>query len=501
MKKILLSLIILVGLSGCSENYLDRTPTDAVSINYANSTANTAKVYLNGVYKYFYKYAPDGTSQHDNNGMITRLIYDDALGLDLIISANWYSSIYLFQESRRRENNNSAKYNWNWAYQIIKDANTLIASSVANEGSDPEWTEIAGQAFALRAFGYYQLCNLYQKHYRVGKNLPGFPLMLEAPISGSDMEYKPRGVLDDVYTQMVKDCKEAIGRLTSSRDGVGYINQNVAQGLLARIYTDMAYVDNTLWDEVITLAQDARAGFSLMTEAQFQSGFNTPTVEWMWGMMNDQQGATAYPAFFSFYDLDREYGYQNFRVDPVFMALFDADDCRGELFKDTYSGMGLIPNPELRYRTTKFRDITNHVGSLPLMRAAEMYLLEAEAHANKGDNPTAQSLVDDVRAARITGYIPAVAPAAKDDMLELIWVERRKELFGEGFALKDILRFGWFVNGAKATRGSAHTSGLGITVVPYNSPAPVDNDYRYIFQIPEKELQNNPYINEGDQNP
>ena len=88
-------------------------------------------------------------------------------------------------------------------------------------------------------------------------------------------------------------------------------------------------------------------------------------------------------------------------------------------------------------------------------------------------------------------------------MLEVIWLERRKELYGEGFSLRDILRFGWFANGSKAQRGkNYHVAGLGIPKNAYATDPPVDNDYRYIFQIPEKEFQNNTKMESPrDQNP
>lgn len=69
-------------------------------------------------------------------------------------------------------------------------------------------------------------------------------------------------------------------------------------------------------------------------------------------------------------------------------------------------------------------------------------------------------------------------------MIERIWIERRKELYAEGFAHWDILRLGFVVNGDKATRSKYHDS-VGLS-------APIlDNDYRYIYQIPQEEFYAN----------
>lgn len=81
----------------------------------------------------------------------------------------------------------------------------------------------------------------------------------------------------------------------------------------------------------------------------------------------------------------------------------------------------------------------------------------------------------------------------RNDMLEHIWKERRKELYGEGFAMTDILRLGFIVNGAKATRSQYH----GLWVINNLK----DNDDRYIFQILIEELNANPLVNQEHQNP
>ncbi len=507
MKKIILSLIVFAVLCSCSDDFLDRQPTNVKDIATLTATADGAQNYMNAVYKFNQSYSPNGVSQHDNIGVMGRMIIDDISGLDVICPANWFTYQYQFVESQRLENHNRAGYNWAWAYMLIKDCNVIITAGAPKEASDSRWKNVLGQAYAMRAWAFYQLCGLYQKHYRVGKDLPGFPLLLDPPTGDAEKDSRPRGKLSDVYNQMVKDLKEATTRLTASRLSKGHINLNTAQGILARVYTDMAYVDPTLWDQVITLTQSAREGFPLMTKVAYKEGFSAPNGEWIWCVIQDKQSNIGYANLFSFYDLKRSFGYFNMRADSSFIASFTATDCR-KLFTDltdTTKSPIVYPANKDRFSITKFKDNTDLTGNIILMRAAEMYLLEAEAKANKDDLSGAQQLVDIIRAARIDGYTSVPAPATRDEMLEVIWKERRKELYGEGFALRDITRFGWFVNGDKALRNSKyHLAGLGIPngTNNYNTPKPEDNDYRYFNQIPRSEFENNTKLDKSkDQNP
>lgn len=76
----------------------------------------------------------------------------------------------------------------------------------------------------------------------------------------------------------------------------------------------------------------------------------------------------------------------------------------------------------------------------PYMRGAEMLLIEAEAAYHNGDNSTAVSCLNELMAKRDTKYsIPATSGQA---LLDEIKIQRRLELFGEGFNWFDFKRWG-----------------------------------------------------------
>lgn len=488
MKKIIIATLILSLFSfmnsGCGEGFLEKTPSNAIGTPELEGNLTYVKALMDGTYKYMQKYNISGLSAHDDSGVISFLMLSDVLGMDIMTPTSWYRTQYQYSQVTRMTTSPKSRIVWQWAYYIIKNCNTVISYTTAHQ-DDPEWVQVEGQARILRAYCYHALVRFYQKNYRVASNAPGVPLVLEPPTGDPEADSKSRGQLSDVYTQMEKDLKWAIEHMTDDRDNKGQGNPAVAHGMLARIYLDMAYVDNTLWDDVIDHAQEACDDYPLMAVESYAQGFNDiSNAEWIWGLLQDVEGSISYPGFYSFYDfVSGRFGYQNVRADSAFVALFSDEDGR-KCFSER-PGFN-EPNHAVNdmYSVDKFVDQPDKTGDIPYMRSAEMVLMEAEALANQKKFVDAQKKLDELRAKRIKDYTPQTAADTYEDMIERIWIERRKELYGEGFAHWDILRLGFVVNGDKATRSKYH-DGVGLS-------APIlDNDYRYIYQIPQEEFYAN----------
>jgi hypothetical protein len=269
--------------------------------------------------------------------------------------------------------------------------------------------------------------------------------------------------------------------------------------LLAR-----AYLYNRQWAEAIPAAVAAREGYSLMSGDDYSKGFNDlNNIEWIWGHgQTPNQSNASYNFHFMDVSSPASY-YQSFMADPFFENFFDSSDVRFKLFDwDT------LPDQEgyLRYKKFKFRDPSALVGDLVLMRAAEMYLIEAEAYAELG-NPTksadALNVLRDARSA--THY------NGGGSLMDTILIERRKELWGEGFALSDIIRTGGTVvrkpflsyNGQDSIIRVPRADGTFVEVAgqghltlrqPDGNPFAPYSNY-YLFAIPISEVQNNPNLN------
>jgi hypothetical protein len=117
-------------------------------------------------------------------------------------------------------------------------------------------------------------------------------------------------------------------------------------------------------------------------------------------------------------------------------------------------------------------------------RTGEMYLIRAEARAMQGGAKEVLGLADlnDLRAARITGYIPAVLTGQA--LLDAIQTERRRELVGEGHRWFDLKRTTRTINRTETGITSAKT---------ILNPS----DREWVWPIPQGELDANPNIQQN----
>lgn len=91
----------------------------------------------------------------------------------------------------------------------------------------------------------------------------------------------------------------------------------------------------------------------------------------------------------------------------------------------------------LGYR--KFRIRADQTGDIVVMRSAEMYLIAAEALAREGQLGEAVKPLNTLRNARgLADY--DLTGKTQEQLIGDILLERRRELWGEGFGITDILR-------------------------------------------------------------
>ena len=131
----------------------------------------------------------------------------------------------------------------------------------------------------------------------------------------------------------------------------------------------------------------------------------------------------------------------------------------------------------------------------------------AEAEANLGNIGQALSYLNTLQLAR---EAKLTTVTDRQQLLNSIYIERRKELLGEGVTgIYDLLRLQQPLvrYGACSSNPGGHFSSGLANLDGYNGsdaePKGIlpSNDYRFIIQIPHKEFSNNSAISEADQNP
>ncbi len=389
---------------------------------------------------------------------------------------------------------------WSLLYKVINNSNNIIAHVDAAEGTQADKDRLKGQAVALRANSYLMLTSFYQFSYLKDPDAPGVPLYTEP--SDESTPAKPRASLREVYKQINADLQQAASLLHAyTRPGsVKYkINKDVVNGLLAR-----TALNTGQWAAAASYAALARKGYGFMTEAQYLEGFNNVNnPEWIWGHgQTPEQSVASYS--FQYLDVTSTAGYYSFMADPYFMQLFSKGDIRKKLF--LWDG---LKGREGYLRYQKFRMRPDETGDIVLMRSSEMVLIEAEGHARAGDLAAATERLNKLRAVRNDILLNA-GETSQQSLVDTVLKERRKELWGEGFSLWDILR----TQGKVERRAyvDANNEPVKVEVITQDgSPKVVDaighsslkfsdgspfvpNSPYYVFAIPYVEKENNPNV-------
>ncbi|PKF75435.1 RagB/SusD family nutrient uptake outer membrane protein [Chryseobacterium sp. PMSZPI] len=494
LKYLSFGLIGLWSLTSC-ENELNTAPTDQANQVEVFKTAESAETVVNGTWA---KFNDEGTT-YANIGYSTVLRASDAMGSDVAVLTNKYgfSSTYQFSEMA---NNTAGRplFIWSLFYSTINNMNNVIAKIDGTEGSQEKKNQVKGQAKALRAFCYLNIASFYQFSYFKDKTALTAPIYTEP--STINTPAKKRASLEDIYTLVKSDLTDADNLLKDyDRNNKDKINHAVVNGLLARTYLNIGE-----WSKASAAAKTAREGYPLMAAEKYKDGFNDiNNVEWIWGHgQTQEQSGESYA--FHYLDVSSSGSYYySFMADPYFKNLFDSNDIRSQLF--SWDG---LKGREGLLRYAKFRFKPTLIGDIVYMRAAEMYLIEAEAEARNGNVSQAVTVLNQLKTARKANVYSG--SLAQNDVIQEILIERRKELFGEGFALSDIIRTqGTVVRkpfvGADGKPikvqittpdGTVKTvDGRGHSIFAFpNKTAFVPNSNYYLFSIPQKEFENNPNL-------
>lgn len=540
-----------IAITSCDDDFLETTPTDAISASDALANEDNMQLILNGLHRGLYSQSqtifPGGDTSRANNHYWVPL--GDNLSGGLIHSANannlgWRTEMQW--NSHTDQTSLTCELLWYHRYNIILGANLLI-----NRGTDgtlvesPQLNEILGQAYTYRAYAYLSLVQHYAKGYLIGNPAsdPGVPLLFS---SESPFTSEPRSTVQEIYDQIEADLAAAIdrfeegtGRPSGGPETKSQLNINVAYGLLAR--TALSKGD---WQTAADAAVMARQGFPLMGEDDWKSGFNSNNLsEVIWGSNVIAAETTFFRSYF--YLASNTFNGSQIRNNPKIadrrlVDAIPATDYRRDVFLpdapntnssaannqgglDPETGLPRDPNyandlEGFNARRTEINatyGITNSFNQHPYMhfklknanpgsidpddviymRSSEMYLIEAEAKTMLNDIPGAQEALRPLGEERDSAYDVTIYNT-QESMMDHIKFQRRLELWGEGFGYTDKIRWDEGIDHA-ADGGSGASAVLYQEAYQVERPS-VNDDW--IFKIPQAELDANPNLSPSDQN-
>jgi len=517
--KILIILIFVVAAFSCQDQ-LDTNPTDSTSGDVLFADVEKANVALNGIYRAMYVAEEWSANWADEEfGTMAFILSYDLMGEDMVQNeegSGWFYFDYRYNVKSDYTNKSGRPYSvWFFHYTLISNANAIIAAKEQMAGAPSEINSLIGQAYAIRAYSYFNLIRFYQQTYKGNENAPGVPIYTEPTTNAS--EGKPRGTVAEVYTQIDADIEEAISLLNpdnaAPKTHPSHIDYYTANGLKANIA-----LEKNEWATAESAARVAMSGgTSMLTKDDLDNGFafnnaNAKTVLWGVQIISEQISGTQ--SFFGHMDASTENYAETARkcISTWLYNQISETDVRknwwlGPLENDAEIG------PEMSYNQFKFQfsDPTNNLGDYIFMRHEEMMLVEAEAMCMQGKYGEARSVLEELIAQRddshdISSRIDANTLTTSDangpttpamgavTLLDEIILQRRIELWGEVGRIFDIkrLKTGFTRN----FEGSNHVDKL----LTRNTLNPQYPDF--VMSIPQSEFDGNSSLDEtSDQNP
>lgn len=425
-------------LFSCKKSYLDTEPTDSATVDDAFATTTSAWGAINGIHRSLYiQY-----DQQDQGGQGSMMINLDYMGEDLVktgTGSGWYATTYRWK-AHRTVTGTTDLYAYRFYYKIIHNANMIIENIDHAAGPDADKRAIKGEAYVYRAWSHFVLVQLFGKRYNKDK-MPNTQLGVPLRLSSST-DPLARSTVEQVYAQVNTDLDSAITNLTGfTRTYKSHFNVQVAQGIKARVALTMQN-----WSDAATYAAAARQGYSPMSQTDYLAGFNSiSNAEWMWGSQQTADQTTYFYSFFAY--MSANYASSDIRTNPkainsLLYRQISPTDIRKQLWDSTGANTNFpIPSNGTRkqYMNRKFLTATSSsIGDVPNMRAAEMYITEAEARARAGDNAGAQEVLYELTSARDTAYKKSTSTG--QTLINEIMLQRRIELWGEGFRYTDLKR-------------------------------------------------------------
>ncbi len=495
--KIIVAVALVFSTISCEDELLDNsgsTDSQPTLILTSAQLENAAEVnlgipasFVGGLYAQMIQVGSGGSTGHDDFGHKSYDVFSDMLSSDMALSIStfgWYrASITEYQMGNDFTFGDNRQV-WRYYYRIVRSANTVIQNLGGNDAVPENDTNkfAMGQAKAMRAHSYFYLTQFYQREFNASE--PILPMYLD-PISTNIA----KNTAGEIYDQMERDLNDAISLLEGfNRSAKNEVNQDVARMVLAWVLGAQGGRDA----EVASLTQSVidSGNYSMQGAGDVTNCFcdvNDPS--WMWGIditPNNALGLVSWWGQVDAFSFSYAWAGDYKVIDADLWAQIPANDARKAQFLDNpASGRHLQP-------LFKFF-ASNVIGGLSAtvtadyvyMRVEEAYLLNAEANARAGAEGPARESLKALLALRIpdASYVDGLSGQA---LLNEIYLQTRIELWGEGKSYLAMKR-----NKATTIRGANHLSFVGVPI-PYN-------DERLQFEIPQDEIQNNPFISDQNQ--
>lgn len=507
-----------ISVMSCSEeSILDLSPINNISLEDAFSTPSLIESSVNGMYNAAAIGQYNSTDHSGGRGYVWGAAFvqqGENRGEDVVNTATFYQLTYTATYDPTTANN---VYYWIDGYRLINRANLVIEGVTTAAANGTITQEVAndyiGQAKFLRAITHFELMVHFARPYNftAGATHPGVPYREVGIDTQEEIDTEilaGRNTVAEVYQKVLSDLDDAENLISNTE--LTKASKNAAIAFKTRVNLHKGD-----WDKVIAEGNKIVGAYELTSSPNGPFLENYSNTESIFSL---RQVATLNPGVNA--ALASQFKRrQLIAISPIIWrnTSWLEDDKRREdnsVEGDEGTGMVFTANEGAKY-TLKYKDDTNYTDASPIIRYAEVLLNMAEAHARKAspDLTTSLELLNEVRNRSLAdpasqAYTSSDFGSASD-LVGSILTERRIEFLAEGRRWSDIHRLQGDdmhpINGipqkvANGTPpGEDYTLGTPYTG-PYGVPAVPFADYKFVWPIPQVEVDANPTL-KSEQNP
>ncbi len=221
-KRILVFLVVLLGITSCEKDVLDKNPLSEITEDAVWTNPDVARLYLNNVYANL----PGGLPNR----------YLDC-ATEIGEFGSFGQAPKFFNDASLTPFNSDYSNEWAWMYMQIRNVNTFLQRYVTLQGDQGDIDRLRGEALFLRGYMYAELISLFG----------GVPYLTEPQTLDEDLLVS-RTPYDECVSLIVKDLEEAADLLPEEWGDadIGRATSGAALALKARV---LLYAASALHNE------------------------------------------------------------------------------------------------------------------------------------------------------------------------------------------------------------------------------------------------------------
>jgi hypothetical protein len=468
--------------TACSD-FLDVEPDEQISIDQQLSDRDGVLAAISGVYTdietvissklHVYSgilsgnmtFSPSLSSGEINASTVARI--EDTYNFNNIPQSNEYESVV-----------------YDAAYNIVNQSNLLLERLEGMEFfTSTEKNQIRAELLVARAFSHYQVSLLFAQNIDFTGDGSHLGIVYNQRVLQAGTDFPSRSTAAMTYSFMREDLEEALTLFTGPQilnlgAPSSYFNEITTKAILAKIA-----LQNNDWQRAADLANEVilTSGLQLTPAEDYINQWQQPDdlseTILSFAVPRGSEGDVS-SSIAAYYNYAGPTNYADFVASGDLLELFTSDDIRSQLYQLQSLSTSTSDGREDRdyFFTIKYQP-TN---ATLYTRLSDMYLIHAEALERL--NPGSTIAIDRLNAIRQRAGLTALTSGA--DILEEIFLERRRELAFENNTIFDIIRY---------EKDIVRDQGCVANPCNLDYPSPF-----FILPIPQSSISNNENIEQNE---